>query len=104
MNNNYTDFDSLTYKEQIARKRAHIRERLANNFPFSTTFIFVIIITLIGVSQIGLHIVLIQRNAYNWEICNGIWGGLACILVACLNIILSININLWSVDFFESDY
>lgn len=87
--NTYTDFYSLTYKEQKARQRAYIRERLTTDFPFSTTFIFVIIITLIGISQIGLHIVLIQRNAYNWEICNGIWGGLACMLAACLNIILS---------------
>ena len=89
--NEYTEIGSLSFKEQIRRKRAYIRERLENNFPFSTTFYFMIIITLIGLGQIALQIVLIVRDAYNWKICNGIWGGLGCLLVALLNLILSIT-------------
>lgn len=98
--NEYTEIGSLSFKEQIRRKRAYIRERLESNFPFSTTFYFMIIITLIGLGQIALQIVLIVRDAYNWEICNGIWGGLACLLVALLNLILSIKKQVFEFFFF----
>lgn len=98
---------TMSTSELAEAKRAYIKNRLANNFPYCLTFIYAISLITIGNVQISFQAILISKRALNWQICNGIWGGLLCISVALINITLSIFfdffvyliINLSNYDF-----
>lgn len=57
------------------KKRELMIKQLEANFPTKTTLIFSLMFIAIGLSAIGLQIVLIVNEAFNYKIANGIWGG-----------------------------
>lgn len=73
-------------RELKLKKRAYITDRLLYHYPYVITTIYVLLFLYIGLVQIGLQTVLIAYQAYNWQVCNGFWGGLVCILNATLNL------------------
>lgn len=79
-------------RELKLKKRAYITDRLLYHYPYVITTIYVLLFLYIGLVQIGLQTVLIAYQAYNWQVCNGFWGGLVCILNATLNLNLGIII------------
>ena len=95
----YTEVDAPSYASEPvvpeygpnfrARRRAFIARRLETHYPFKVTYIYAAIFIIIGFTQIGLQIYLITQEAYNWQICNGIWGGVSCIFASILNLNLS---------------
>lgn len=87
-------------RELKLKKRAYITDRLLYHYPYVITTIYVLLFLYIGLAQIGLQTVLIAYQAYNWQVCNGFWGGLVCILNATLNLNLGIIIISYLVTIF----
>lgn len=83
--NQQTNYRLLSKQE----KREIISYRLNSNFPTILTALFATAFVTIGLAGIGLQIGLIVNQAVNYEICNGIWGGLFAILNGCLKFNMS---------------
>lgn len=93
-NSGLPDLSNLTGKQFRALKKAYITERLQNHFPSTPTILYAILYILIGLATISLQIILIINQAFNYQVANGIWGGLICIIVAIINLNLSKIIKL----------
>ena len=67
-------------------KRAYIEDRLKNHYPSKVVAFYAFFITLIGLAAIALQSVLISRQTFNYQIGNGIWGGVFCFFLAAINV------------------
>lgn len=72
-----------------AAKKEYLTERLKNNFPNCLAVMFTVFMTALGLGAIGLQTLMILYKSPYWEICQGIWGGVACIGVAITNLVIS---------------
>jgi hypothetical protein len=66
------------------RRRVFIESRLKEYFPIRYGIFYSTSLLLIGLAEIILQIFLFVNKGPLYFIGNGIWGGLACILVAIL--------------------
>ena len=75
------DFESNPSEEKTLEARREIlMKKLQTNFPIITAILFGSAFLIIGLAAISLQIVLIVNTAYNYGICNGIWGGFFALL------------------------
>lgn len=68
-------------------RKEYMIYQLNNNYPTGLSGAIFSYILILGLAAIVLQVVLIVHKAAQWEICQGIWGGTTCILIAIVNII-----------------
>lgn len=80
----------IEFQMAVARKN-YLTDRLRNNFPDYLGAAFSILMLIFGLAAIVLQGMLIHIKAPYFEICQGIWGGIACFVVSISNSVISKN-------------